>query len=211
MNKGMKYAPQGQRHRVGAWARAGRLGVSRRASTAQRRECARRQAHRADHGVRETRHVFPVEQPRGVVLAGHLRYVTPLIKASAVRRIGFLPAPTKPPAARLICRADVARADAYKTGAYRYFSGTRVRPHVEIQAHRGPPTAPPFVEKGERKGIHASLGTIPRRQRHTHPLRSMYTPLPLRNRLSTCCLRTLPRHLYLHHPCRIIFFFFCLG
>ena len=136
-------------------------------------------------------HVFPVEQPRGVVLAGHLRYVTRLIKASAVRRIGFLLAPTKPPAARLICRADVARADAYKTGAYRYFSGTRVRPHVEIQAHRGPPTAPPFVEKGERKGIHATLGTIPRRQRHTHPLRSMYTPLPLRNRLSTCCLRTV--------------------
>lgn len=74
------------------------------------------------------RHVFPVEQSRGVVLAGHLRYVTRLIKASAVRRIGVLPAPTKPPMARLnCCRADVARADAYKTGAYRYFSSTRVR------------------------------------------------------------------------------------
>ena len=27
------------------------------------------------------KHVFPVEQPRGVVLAGHLRYVTRLIKS----------------------------------------------------------------------------------------------------------------------------------
>lgn len=58
---------------------------------------------------------------------GTFGYVTRLIKAPAVRRIGVLPAPTKPPVARLICRADVARADAYKTGAYRYFSGTRVR------------------------------------------------------------------------------------